>query len=113
LNKAYNKLLDKAKEFVNPKSNLIYFSYSGNFSISSEIANELYFNYPDKTIVVVYRNNEKVNVSIRGKKAKQITEKAIKDIENATGGGHQEATGAQIPGVSYENFKENIFELVK
>jgi single-stranded DNA-specific DHH superfamily exonuclease len=111
LKKSYDKLMTRAEEQIS-SSKLIFFTYSGEMSISSEIANGLYFKHKDKFIVVAYRGPDKVNVSIRGKNAKKITEKLISEIEGATGGGHEEATGAQIPSDKFEDFKQKVEELV-
>ncbi len=110
-----NKQVDKAEANMETDEHLLFFSYSGLISMSSEISNKLYFKYPTKTIVVAYNNEHqgKINISIRGKNAKEITEKAIQGIEGASGGGHKEATGAMIPIDSLEEFKKRIEELVK
>jgi len=110
IDKKYQKLIEKAKEFAKPK--LLYFQYAGDLSISSDISNELSYRYPGRTIVVAYISGVKVNISIRGKKAKEITLKAIEGFENATGGGHEEATGAKIKVEDLPIFKERIEKLV-
>ena len=114
LNKTYQKFIEKAEiqNKQNPHPTLIFFEYSGETSMSSEISNNLYFKHKDKTIVVIYKRHDKANISIRGEKALEITQKAIQDIENASGGGHEQATGAQVPLEDLEKFKENIIKLV-
>lgn len=115
--KEFNTFLQKQvyKAEANMKKNnhLLFFLYSGEISMSSEISNRLYFKYPKKTIVVAYNNENqgKINISIRGKNAKEITEKAIEGIEGASGGGHKEATGAMIPIDSLDKFQERLEEL--
>ena len=47
-----------------------------------------------------------------GEEDQLAAEKAIEEIEGATGGGHQEATGAMIPIDDWEKFKEKILELI-
>ena len=83
--------------------------------MSSEVSNEIFFKNKDKLVVVAYNSNHhaKINISIRGKRAKEITEKAIKDIEGASGGGHEEATGATIPQERLEDLKKEIIRLVE
>ena len=108
LNKLFNKQIEKAESSLNQKSKILFFSYAGNTSMSSEISNKLYYNHKDKLIIVAFRRPEKINISIRGKNALEITKKAIENIEDATGGGHQEATGVMIPVDKLEQFKENI-----
>jgi single-stranded DNA-specific DHH superfamily exonuclease len=111
LNELLNKQIEKAEKNTDNKSKLIFFSYSGDTSMSSEISNRLYYNNPDKLVVVAFKRPEKANISIRGKNALDITKKAIEDIKDATGGGHVEATGAMVPIDSFDKFKENIIEL--
>ena len=113
LNEFYKKQIEKAESSIDPKSKTIFFSYSGETSMSSEIANKLYFNHKDKLIVVAFHRPEKINISIRGDNALKITNQAIQDIEDATGGGHEKATGAMIPVDSLEKFKQNINKLTK
>jgi single-stranded DNA-specific DHH superfamily exonuclease len=105
LNEFFNKQVEKAESRLDGSS-LIFFSYSGNTSMSSEIANKLYYNHPDKLIIVAFKRPEKVNISIRGKNALEFTKKAIEGIDGATGGGHKEATGAMVPIDNFEEFKE-------
>lgn len=111
LNEFYNKQLEKAEEVFDDKSSVLFFTYSGSVSMSSEIANKLFYNHKDKLIVVAFKRPEKANISIRGKDALIITEKAIENIEGATGGGHKEATGAMVPTGGLKQFKKNIEQL--
>ncbi len=113
LNKFYNKQVEKAEANFDEKSPVLFFSYSGKTSMSAEIANRLYFNHKDKLIVVAFKRPEKVNISVRGSDALKITKLAIANIDDATGGGHKEATGAMVPIDDFEKFKENIKRLTK
>ncbi len=105
--------IEKAESQVDESSSLLFFTYSGNTSMSSEISNRLAFKHKDKLIVVAFLRPEKANISIRGKKALEITKAATKDLLGATGGGHEEATGAMVPITDFEKFKSNIKELTK
>ena len=111
LNEFFNKQVEKAERIIDTNSPLIFFTYSGDTSMSSEISNKLFYNHQDKLIVIAFKRPEKVNISIRGKNALEITKKAIENIEGATGGGHTEATGAMVPIDEFEKFKENIMKL--
>lgn len=113
LNEFYNRQVAKAEENFDKNSSFLFFSYSGDLSMSSEIANRLYFNHPDKLIVVAYKRAEKANVSIRGKGALEKTKKLINGIEGATGGGHAEATGAMIPIDFFGEFRRRVSKLNK
>ncbi len=111
VNNRYSRLLEKAKNFA--KGKILFFQYGGELSLSADIANELSFLYPDKVIVVAYIKGSKANVSIRGKvDVRKLTLDAIKGLENASGGGHEHATGAQIAVEDLPKFKENLAKLV-
>ncbi len=113
LNQFLNKQIEKAESNIDPKSKVLFFSYAGNTSMSSEIANKLYHNHKNKLIVVAFKRPEKINISIRGDNALQITNQAIANIEDATGGGHEKATGAMIPIDTLDKFKQNIIKTLK
>lgn len=112
LNKFYKKQSEKA-ENIDQNSPIIFFTYSGDTSMSSEIANRIYFNNKKKTVIVAYLKPDKINVSIRGEDALKITKELIKDLPGSTGGGHKEATGAMIPISEFDTFKERIQKLKK
>ncbi len=105
-------LVLRAREKVSDDS-LLLFSYSGKTSMSSILASRLYFENPDKLLVVAYKSPEKINISIRGIGAKGLTEKVVQKIDGATGGGHEEATGAMIPADSWEEFVSVAKEFVQ
>ena len=111
INSRYQVLVKKAKENLGEK--LIYFQYGGNLSLSSHVSNQLSYEFPDKIIVVVYMNGDVANVSLRGgKDTRELTLKAIKGIDGASGGGHKYATGAKMGVEDLTKFKENIEKLV-
>ncbi len=112
VDKKYNKILEKAKKFAN-SGKLLFFKYEGDISISSDIANALKYSYPEKFIVVSYTKGAKANVSARGKNVREIILDSIKDLENATGGGHENAVGAQIRKEDILVFEKRLKDLVK
>ena len=80
-------------------------------SISADLANQLSYEFPDKIILVVYVSGIKANISGRGKNVKDIVLEAISGIEDATGGGHEEAVGARMKIDYLEKFKERVNNL--
>lgn len=108
INAKFKQLLEKGIELEKNSGEILFFEYSGNMSISSEIANALKQKFPKKIIVVGYVSGGKVNVSIRGENVKKILLKTIKEIEGATGGGHDMAVGARINIGNWELFKEKF-----
>ena len=108
----YQELLDKARRLKQDK--LLYFQYGGSLSLSSNLANQLIYEFPDKIIIVAYIKGDGANISIRGSEnIRELTLKAIEDIEGATGGGHENATGAKLSVSDLPRFREKIEELIK
>ena len=107
IKKKYDVLLEKARIYAD--ENLVFFEYSGDLSISSEIANELSYLYPGRYIAVAYVKEGIVNISLRGKKIRGIFEKIIPAFEGASGGGHEAAIGSRIKKGDLERFK-NLLE---
>lgn len=106
----YHKLLEKAlvEEKENPKSKLLFFKYGGESSMSSNLANELSYLFPKKYVVVAYVFGERVNLSARGKGIKDIMSKAMEGLEEATGGGHEDAVGGRIRVNDLESFRGEL-----
>jgi len=112
INIRYQKLLKKA-ESIKKSEKILFFQYGGDLSISSDLSNELSYKNPDKIIVVIYIAGVKANISVRGKNVKEIVLKTIKNLEGATGGGHNDAVGAQLKIEDLEIFKRNLIDLIK
>ena len=113
VDKKYQRLLEKAKIEGMKSGGLLFFSYGGLLSASSDLSNELNYLFPDKFIVVAYLMNDvKANISIRGNNARDILSKAIKGLDNARGGGHEMAVGGQIQTKDLDLFKERVEKLV-
>ena len=105
INEVYQRLLDKAKKIARNSKKIIFFQYGGAMSLSADLANELYYRFPGKITIVAFIKGDVVNISIRGKEdVRKITLKAVDKIENATGGGHKNATGAKVSVGDLEKF---------
>jgi len=113
IDRKFRNLLEKAESVYNNSEKVIFFQYSGDLSISSEVANALKQKFPEKTIVVGYVTGAKVNISARGKEVKRKVLEVIKDLEGATGGGHDEAVGAKINADDWETFKKKFSRFFK
>lgn len=99
----YESLVEKALE---EKGKLIFFEYAGDLSISSEIANEIY--YKNKGYVVVaYKKGGISNLSIRGKNVREKLERVLKKVPGQ-GGGHEDAVGARIKVEDIQRFREEF-----
>ncbi|MDO8623050.1 MAG: DHHA1 domain-containing protein [archaeon] len=109
----YQKLLKKAYSVEKNSKKILFFQYGGDLSISSDIANELSYKFPNKVVVVAYISGVKANISVRGKKIREIVLKSIEGLENASGGGHEDAVGAQIKVEDIEKFRNSLENLIK
>ena len=110
VDKKYQKFMAKAKEQVKSEDKLVIFEYGGNTSMSAALGNGLKFLYPDKVVFVCYINQGFVNISGRGKNVKGVFEKVLKQLDNAKGGGHENAVGGRIMSKDLERFRSLIEE---
>jgi len=108
----YFKLLEKAKAIAS-EDKMLFFQYGGDMSISADLSNELSYLFPKKIVVVIYLSGIKANVSVRGNKIRSKVLKAIENLENATGGGHENAVGARMRIEDIEKFRENLEKEIK
>ena len=111
INSKLQKLVNKAKNEVN-SSKLLFFKYAGDTSMSSDLSNKLSYEIPEKFIVVAFLRGSRVNISIRGKNAKKIIQKAIKEFPLAKFGGHKDAVGAQMNEDELDKFKKNLEKIL-
>jgi len=108
----YQKFLLKALALGKTSGKLLFFQYSGDLSISGEIANELNYLFPEKIVVVAYVKEGRVNISMRGNNARKIFFDAIKNLEDARGGGHELAVGGRIKTEDIGKFRENLEKIL-
>lgn len=109
----YQKLLKKAISYGNKPTKILFFQYGGDLSISSDLSNELSYLFPEKIIVVIYLTGVKANISVRGIRVREMVLKSLEGLNNATGGGHEDAVGAQMRTEDLERFRENLNKLVE
>lgn len=102
----FKKLIDKAK--LNSKEEVLVFKYSGETSMSADLANKLSYLYPKKDIIVAFIKGVRVNLSLRGKNIKEKALDAIKEFPLGTCGGHDDAVGAQLDLEELDKFIENF-----
>ncbi|MAG78950.1 hypothetical protein CMI40_01080 [Candidatus Pacearchaeota archaeon] len=113
INEKYQRLIKKAITTEKDSEGILFFQYGGDLSISSELSNELSYLFPKRIIVIMYLTGIKVNISVRGKGIRSMVLNAIKDLDEASGGGHENAVGAQVKIKDLEKFKENLAKLIK
>jgi len=117
VNRKYTKLLERAKsigiDVLRKNKKLLFFRYGGELSMSGELANEIYYYFPEKIIVVAYVKGTKVNCSIRGKiDVRKIVAEALNGIES-TSGGHEHACGATLQIENLSKFRDNLIRILE
>jgi single-stranded DNA-specific DHH superfamily exonuclease len=110
IDKKYTALIKKAKQEVSVDYKFVFFKYAGDTSMSSEISNGLSYLFPKKYIFVAYTNGAKVNISARGNNVRDKVLNIIENLENATGGGHENAVGAQIQKEDLKKFEDMVLK---
>jgi len=108
----YNKLVERAREEAQTSGKLFFFKYGGDVGMSADIANKLRYLFPEKVISVMKVKEGRASFSIRGKNIRDKVVKIIEGIEGATGGGHEDAVGAQMKLEDVEKFEKELRELV-
>jgi single-stranded DNA-specific DHH superfamily exonuclease len=109
----YSKFMEKAKTEI--QGDILFFSYSGEVGLNRDMSNELMYLFPEKVICIAFVKNGKANISLRWAMGdiRKIALKAIKNMENALGGGHENALGIQMLEEDVPKFKENLFQEFK
>ena len=88
--------------------NLLFFRYGGDLSISSEVANDLWYRFPKKFVIVAYVKGWKTNLSLRGKNVKEKFLQVLPKIKGLKGGGHDNAVGGQMNSEDLDKFREEF-----
>jgi len=113
INSRYQKLLEKALKNLKSSEKILFFRYGGDMAVSADLSNELSYKFPEKIIIVVYISEPRASISVRGKKILQRVVESLKGLDNATGGGHEDAAGVQMKADDVEKFMEKFRELTE
>ena len=112
IEKKYNILFEKAKTAAKKPGKILYFQYGGDLSISSELSNELGYTFPEKIILVSRVNGSTASFSARGKGIRKMVLKAIEDIPDSRGGGHEDAVGGKMKTEDLKKFIDNLEKII-
>ena len=107
VNKHYEELIKKALHAVK-KEKLLLFSYADvKYSFTGDLANELLYRYPNKTILLCREQAGELRCSLRsaGKPILPALKKALSEVEGY-GGGHEHACGCAVKVKDFERFTE-------
>ena len=103
-------LYDKAKSHLTD-SNVLFFKYAGEMSMSADLANRLSYNHPKKISVVCRIKGDRSSISVRGKNIKEKFLKIIEEFDDAGGGGHDDAIGLQMNTKDLDPFHDKLKEV--
>jgi len=105
----------KNAEIIEDKK-LIILKLNTKFSISSPISTKISFEKPHYTVLVTRKNGKMTCMSLRRQDKRvncaSIAEKAIKNLKDASGGGHKPASGIHIMSKDWKIFRKRVLELL-
>ncbi len=108
----YSDLLKKAIKKVKKEDKFIVFTYpSARHSLTSDLATELSYLYPDKIIIVAREKSGQMKTSLRSRDVviREMVEQALAGLEGY-GGGHEYACGANVAVEDFALFIQRLRE---
>ena len=106
------KKFEKEKEIF---GDVYLWIFSGKFQIKGILSTIISVKYPNKTIIIVKKNQDFYTFSARRQDKKinvsELLKNAIEGFENAFAGGHIPAAGGQILHKDIEKFRKNLKKL--
>jgi single-stranded DNA-specific DHH superfamily exonuclease len=105
----------KNAEIIEDK-NLIILELKTRFSISSPISTKISFEKPHYTVLVARKDGKMTYMSLRRQDKEvdcgRIAEKVVKNLKDASGGGHIPAAGIHIMSKDWKTFRKRVLELL-
>jgi single-stranded DNA-specific DHH superfamily exonuclease len=105
----------KNAEIIEDK-NLIILELKTRFSISSPISTKISFEKPHCTVLVARKKGGMTYMSLRRQDKEvdcgRIAEKVVKNLKDASGGGHIPAAGIHIMSKDWKIFRKRVLELL-
>jgi len=113
INEEYDSLLRDASNKVSKEDLLVYTYAANHMSFTGDLANELFFRFPTKLIIVGREKSGQIKMSLRFKKPLlKILKKALEEVDGK-GGGHEYACGASVKTEDFGKFTENLKKQIK
>lgn len=108
----YERLLEEALQSKTEDKLFIYSYNKSKMSFTGNLANELMYHMPNKTIVIAREKDDEMRMSLRSnKKLPPIIKKALEGLEGY-GGGHEYACGANVKTKDFKKFLDRIKEQI-
>lgn len=103
----------KLAEFHNDIG-LVFYFVKPKYAIKSPLSTIIGFKYPKKTVMVVSKDDDRINVSARRQDKKlavnDLLEEITFDFKNSNAGGHSASAGAAFPAEYFQEFKRRLIE---
>ena len=109
--KFFNNYEQVVNSICNTDEKLIAFKYQNDkMAFSSMLSNEILYKHPDKFILICREKSGFLHCSLRSKKhnVRALLNKIINEFEQAYGGGHKNACGANVLAKDYSDFVARI-----
>jgi len=101
---------------IDEDKKLVFLKLNTKFSIKSPVSTILSIKNPNYTVIIYMRKGNFINISIRRNDGRvdcgKLAEQATKNLENANGGGHSPAAGANIMAKDWEIFRKRIYDIL-
>jgi hypothetical protein len=91
---------------------LLFYFIQPKHAIKSPLSTILSFKYPNKTVLIISKDDGRINVSARRHDKKiavnNLLEESIIGFDDANAGGHAVSAGAAFPAIYFSEFKKRI-----
>lgn len=108
-------IVDRFEKEKKTFNNGFYFEFESKFPVKSAVSTELSEKYWNKTLIILFRDGECLELSARRQDGKVDMNKFVRELvngfEGASGGGHFKAAGGFILEKDAEEFKKRLMKL--
>jgi single-stranded DNA-specific DHH superfamily exonuclease len=105
-----NKMYEEIKSRVEiGKDRVVVFEYSDDYSLTSDLSNEIQYYNPEKLIVIARLKDDEMKISLRSENlnVRDILKKSLIGVEGY-GGGHEHACGSCVKKKDFDKFVDNL-----
>ncbi len=116
LESEFDNTLEQIFETRDEQGDVVFLELNTEYNIKSLVANYVSTEYfPDKTVVVMWPEENWLHISLRRQDGKismdELIRKAIKELGEGKGGGHVPAAGGKVPLSKKDEFKKVLKQL--
>ncbi len=109
----YKRVLKDFQEKKTTFGNIVFYEISSEMNLKSILASSVQKDFKEKIIAIAQKTDDSYDISFRRgpgvtEDLGQFAQQAIRDIPNASGGGHEAAAAARIPKEYIGKLLENL-----